>query len=123
MPEEIYPVELTAPDIAPYRKGNIGIDFVTSFDSGKPGPHVMINAITHGNEVCGAIALDYLFRANVRPTHGKLTLGFVNHLAYSNFDPDNPQTSWRSHRNLLFQQWLWFCYQRVSLLSEDIDNA
>tara|TARA_Y100001968_G_scaffold312605_1_gene335977 strand:+ start:1355 stop:2251 length:897 start_codon:yes stop_codon:yes gene_type:complete len=34
-----------------------------------------------------------------------------------NFDPENPQTSWRSHRNLLFQQWLWFCYQRVSLIS------
>ncbi len=32
-----------------------------------------------------------------------------------NFDADQPQTSWRSHRNLLFQQWLWFCYQRVSL--------
>ncbi len=37
-----------------------------------------------------------------------------------NFDPMNPQTSWRSHRNLLFQQWLWFCYQRVSLLNGDI---
>jgi len=36
-----------------------------------------------------------------------------------NFDPDHPQTSWRSHRNLLFQQWLWFCYQRVSLISGD----
>ena len=33
-----------------------------------------------------------------------------------NFDPDNPLTLWRSHRNLLFQHWLWFCYQRVSLL-------
>ncbi len=33
-----------------------------------------------------------------------------------NFDPDHADTSWRSHRNLLFQQWLWFCYQRVSLL-------
>ena len=32
-----------------------------------------------------------------------------------NFNPDQPQTLWRSHRNLLFQQWLWFCYQRVSL--------
>ncbi len=31
-----------------------------------------------------------------------------------NFDSDHPQTLWRSHRNLLFQQWLWFCYQRVS---------
>lgn len=32
-----------------------------------------------------------------------------------NFDLDTPQTLWRSHRNLLFQHWLWFCYQRVSL--------
>ena len=31
-----------------------------------------------------------------------------------NFDPENANTLWRSHRNLLFQQWLWFCYQRVS---------
>ena len=92
MTEEVYPVELTAPDIEPYRKSNIGIEFVTSFDSGKPGPHVMINAVTHGNEICGAIALDYLFKANVRPAQGKLTLGFINHLAYSNFDPNNPGT-------------------------------
>ena len=39
-----------------------------------------------------------------------------------NFDSDNPQTSWRSHRNLLFQQWLWFCYQRVSLLNGGNSN-
>ncbi len=32
-----------------------------------------------------------------------------------NFNPHSPETSWRSHRNLLFQQWLWFCYQRISL--------
>ncbi len=32
-----------------------------------------------------------------------------------NFNSDNPQTPWRSHRNLMFQQWLWFCYQQVSL--------
>ena len=32
-----------------------------------------------------------------------------------NFELSNAKTSWRSHRNLLFQQWLWFCYQRVSL--------
>ena len=32
-----------------------------------------------------------------------------------NFNADHPRTLWRSHRNLLFQQWLWFCYQRVSL--------
>ncbi len=32
-----------------------------------------------------------------------------------NFDINSSNTSWRSHRNLLFQQWLWFCYQQVSL--------
>ncbi len=32
-----------------------------------------------------------------------------------NFNPEKSDTLWRSHRNLMFQQWLWFCYQRVSL--------
>ncbi len=32
-----------------------------------------------------------------------------------NFDLGRSMTSWRSHRNLLFQQWLWFCYQHISL--------
>jgi len=27
-----------------------------------------------------------------------------------NFDVNSSKTAWRSHRNLLFQQWLWFCY-------------
>ena len=93
MAEEIYPVELIAPDIESYRAGNIGVEFVTTFDSGKAGPHVMINAITHGNEICGAIALDHLFKGNIRPVRGKLTLGFINHLAYSTFDPNNPGAS------------------------------
>ena len=33
----------------------------------------------------------------------------------TNFDINTSKTAWRSHRNLLFQQWLWFCYQQVSL--------
>ena len=88
MSDQEYPVELTAPNIEPYRKGNTGVEFVTTFDSGVAGPHVMINAVTHGNEICGAIALDYLFKAGVTPTQGKLTLGFINHMAYHNFDAD-----------------------------------
>jgi predicted deacylase len=35
----------------------------------------MVQALTHGNEFSGAIALDYLFRQEVRPARGKLTLG------------------------------------------------
>ena len=61
MAKRDFPIEVTAPDIAPYRAGNTGIDYVTSFDSDRPGPHAMINAVTHGNEICGAIALDHLF--------------------------------------------------------------
>jgi predicted deacylase len=88
-----YPVELTPPDIEPYRAGNTGVEFVTTFDSGEPGPHVMINAVTHGNEICGAIALDTRFKAGVRPERGRLSLGFVNHMAYSTFDPADPGAS------------------------------
>ena len=50
-------VELIAPDISAYQLGNTGVEYITTFDSGKPGPHVMINAITHGNEICGAITI------------------------------------------------------------------
>lgn len=85
-----YPVELTPPDIEPYRFGNTGIPYYTRFDSGVPGPHVMINALIHGNELCGAIALDRLFRLGVRPVRGRLTLGFANAQAYRRFDPADP---------------------------------
>ncbi|MFP6734575.1 MAG: succinylglutamate desuccinylase/aspartoacylase family protein [Rhodospirillales bacterium] len=93
MAEKTYPVELVAPDIEAYRKGNTGVDYVTTFDSGIPGPHVMINAVTHGNEICGAIALDYLFKADVQPVRGKLTLGLVNYQAFLNFDVNAPTAS------------------------------
>jgi hypothetical protein len=73
-----YPVELIAPDISPYRRGNVGVEFATTYDSGSPGPHVLISAIVHGNELCGAIALDWLYRQNPRPVVGKLTLVFAN---------------------------------------------
>jgi len=74
--------ELMPPDIEPYRRGNTGVDFVTTFESGRPGPHVMIMAVMHGNEACGAIVLDTLFRAGVRPRRGRLTLAFGNIAAY-----------------------------------------
>ena len=93
MRPQIYPVQILPPDIEAYRQGNTGVEFVTSFDSGSSGPHVMINALTHGNEICGAIALDRLFKLGVRPKSGKLTLCFVNHEAYSNFDAKNPSNS------------------------------
>lgn len=91
--DSAYPVELEAPDISAYRRGNTGIDYVHTFESGVPGPDAMINAVIHGNELCGAIAVDYLMRQGIRPTKGRLTLCFVNPEAYLRFDPGNPTRS------------------------------
>jgi predicted deacylase len=88
-----YRVELTPPDIEPYRAGNTGIEYVTRFDASEPGPHVLVCALTHGNEICGAIALDRLLRASVRPRRGHLTLAFNNVAAYREFDPRYPIAS------------------------------
>ena len=88
-----HPVELTALDITRYRRGNTGIDFVTTLDGGTPGPHVMLSALVHGNELCGAHALDYLLREEVRPERGRLTLAFMNVAAYARFDATSPVAS------------------------------
>jgi len=93
VPEPNYAIELTPPDIEPYRAGNTGVEYVSTFDSGSPGPHVLVTALTHGNEICGAIALDRLFRAGLRPRQGKLTLAFDNVAAYCNFDRRVPTAS------------------------------
>jgi predicted deacylase len=87
------PVELTPPDISAYRNGNTGVDYVHRFDSGVAGPHAMIAGIVHGNELCGAIALDRLLRADVRPRRGSLTLAFANPRAYQTFDAADPTAS------------------------------
>ena len=90
---QLYPVELAAPNIAPYKEGNTGIDFVHRFDSGARGPHVLVTALVHGNEICGAIALDWLFKQKFRPAKGVLTLAFCNVVAYQHFDPKAPGDS------------------------------
>jgi predicted deacylase len=83
-------IELSAPDIASHRRSSSGAEFVHTFESGRPGPHVMVNAITHGNEICGAIAVDRLLRMGVRPRRGTLTLSFANVEAFLRFDPQRP---------------------------------
>ncbi len=88
-----YRIEIDGPDIGRYRAGNRGIDYVTTLESGAPGPHVLVNALTHGNEICGAIALDHLFKSEIRPARGKLTLVFANVAAYRSFDRTNPGAS------------------------------
>src|SRR3546814_4742350 len=68
------PIELTPKDLSSWRTGNRGVDYVHTFDSGRPGPHVIVNALTHGNEFCGMIAVTHLLEQGIRPLRGKLTL-------------------------------------------------
>jgi predicted deacylase len=87
------PVELDPPDLGPWRKGNTGIDYVWSFSAAAPGPHVMLAALMHGNEICGAIALDGLLHAGIRPARGKITFAFCNVEAYRIFSRVDPAVS------------------------------
>ncbi|MFK7963661.1 MAG: succinylglutamate desuccinylase/aspartoacylase family protein [Burkholderiaceae bacterium] len=88
--ESLPDIEVKQGDLSPYKSGNIGIDYVHRFDSGIPGPHVLINALTHGNEICGMVAATHLLDNNVRPLKGTLTVSFANVEAYNAFDPDRP---------------------------------
>jgi predicted deacylase len=96
------PIELVAPDIERWSEGNGGTDYVWRFDSEAPGPAVMVQALTHGNEICGAIALDWLLEQLVAPPPGQpglmlasgtLTIAFGNVDAYAQWNPDDPDRS------------------------------
>ena len=87
---DLPPIELQAPDIDRWKDGGSGVDWVHVFESGRPGPRVMVQALTHGNEICGAIALDWLLASGFRPQRGTLTLAFANVEAYRRFDPADP---------------------------------
>lgn len=69
-------------DIEPYAAGNCGIPFVWTFASRRPGPHVMVNGLTHGNEPAGMEAVTRLLDEAVRPHAGRLTLTLANVAAY-----------------------------------------
>ncbi len=51
----------------------------------------MISALTHGNEICGAHALAFLFEANIRPLRGRLTLLFASVAAHAAGRPARPE--------------------------------
>lgn len=81
------------PDLTPYRRGNCGIPHVLRFVARAPGPEVGVTALVHGNEICGAQALDSLLQRGLRPRRGTLTLIFANTLAYGRYDPAVPGLS------------------------------
>jgi hypothetical protein len=88
-----FEVQIAAPDISRWLPGNTGIRGFVTRESGAPGPHVALLAITHGNEIAGAIVLDRLLCGGLAPTRGRLTFGFVNIAAFERFDPRQPTIS------------------------------
>lgn len=90
MPDESTVFELLPRDLRPYEKGNTGVPYVHRFVSSRPGPHVLVNALTHGNEFCGMVAATHLLDRGVRPKIGTLTVSFANVEAYDSFDRADP---------------------------------
>jgi len=87
------PVEVVFPDLGRWAPGSGSLPYVWRFASDRPGPHVVVQALTHGNEVCGAIALDWLLGRGFRPARGTFTAVFANVDAYQLFDPAEPFAS------------------------------
>jgi predicted deacylase len=90
---EHHPIEVQPPDIVPYRESVSGVDYVHVLDSDRPGPTVMLQALTHGNEFCGAHALIELLASGLRPRAGKLIVAFANVAAFARFEFDDPDAS------------------------------
>src|SRR3546814_2497194 len=78
--------DLPYPDLTQERQGNTGTPGVWHFDSGVPGRSLMISALIHGNELCGAWALKTLLASGLRPQSGALILAFCNLDGYDRFD-------------------------------------
>ena len=87
------PIEIAFPDLAAHASGNAGVAYAWTFESSRTGPHVLIQALTHGNEVCGAIVLDRFLREGLRPIRGTLSLVFANVAAYQRFNAKDPFAS------------------------------
>lgn len=82
------PIEFAFPNLRKWEKG--AAPYIHVLESGKPGPTVMVTSLTHGNEVSGAIVVDALLAAKVKPRKGTLILTFNNIDAYHSFDHKTP---------------------------------
>jgi predicted deacylase len=88
-----FQVRLAKPDLSRWLPGNGPVPGFWSFAAAAPGPHVMLTALMHGNEIAGGIALARLLQEEVRPLRGKLSIGFANLDAFARFDAADPLTS------------------------------
>jgi predicted deacylase len=85
---DLPPIEYAFPEL---RRWEAGVaPYIHVLESGKPGPTVMVAALTHGNEVSGAVVVDVLLARGLKPRKGTLIFSFNNIEAYQRFDPKNP---------------------------------
>lgn len=85
---DLPPIEFAFPELRKWEKG--AAPYIHVLESGKPGPAVMVASLTHGNEVSGAVVVDALLSAGLKPRKGTLILSFNNIEAYHSFDPRTP---------------------------------
>lgn len=85
--------EVPQPDLSKERRGNTGTPGVWLFEGETGGPTVMITALIHGNELCGAWALKDLLALGLTPRRGRLILAFCNLDAFDAFDPQHHDRS------------------------------
>jgi predicted deacylase len=86
-------IDTPIPGIGRWKDGNVGIPYVWTMRGEVPGPHVCVNALVHGNEVCGAIAVNALLNSlhnGLRVRRGSLSAVFANVEAYLSFDDHKP---------------------------------
>ncbi|HYX04543.1 MAG TPA: hypothetical protein VE963_20800, partial [Reyranella sp.] len=82
------PIEFGFPELRRWEKG--AAPYIHVLESGKPGPTVMVAALTHGNEVSGAIVVDALLEKGLKPRNGTLIFSFNNIEAYLSFNAQAP---------------------------------
>ncbi len=82
------PIEYAFPDVRRWEQG--AAPYVHVLESAEPGPTVMVAALTHGNEVSGAVVVDALLARGLKPRRGALVFSFNNIEAYLSFDAKNP---------------------------------
>jgi len=94
------PFEISPPEPGPWLDGNTGTPGVWQWTSGEPGRHVMVSALVHGNELCGAWAVRDLLSSGLRPRRGALTVALANLEAFARFDAGRPHASRYVHTDL-----------------------
>jgi predicted deacylase len=91
---------LPKPELAAWRSGNTGVEGVWQFAADVPGRRVLVTALIHGNELCGAWVLKDLLEHRLPPVAGTLTLAFCNLAAFDRFDPAAPDAARFVHEDL-----------------------